>query len=503
MQFTPEGLVEHPTPRPYPFGPWTVAEILDEGLTSHPDRVALVDGTRTWTWRSLDEAVRSVAGGIQSGEQIWWALGNCAESVIGGLATWRAGAVWIGAPAHHQARSMLSQLEARVGQTTLVDDVAHIPHGTADHRPVDPHALAAISFTSGTTGRAKAVAHSQHNLLWPGLISSALEPSSNGERIGTPLSLSIANMLILGPLSALLRGSAFVVMTNTHAEGFSADVSRHLVTRTFVVPAMLHDLVNDESIDVASLASLDRVIVGGSGAPPELLAAFTSRFGLRPTLSYGLSEAPTGIVRESLDDPIGSGRGFALPHVDVEIVDLDGAPVSVGTSGEICLRPATNGPWAGTWTPTLGYLGEPERTAELFRGGLLHTGDVGHVDSEGGLSVTGRLSNLIVRGGMNVDPTAVEKALTDDPSVAEAVVVGVLDERLGQRVGAVVVAEEGQVVDRTHLRESVRQSLSSHAVPDVIITAPLLRRTELGKLVRHLPPELFANGDSDHDEASP
>jgi len=496
---TPQGLVEHPTPRPYPFGPWSVAEILDEGLTSHPDRVALVDGTRTWTWRSLDEAVRSVAGGIQSGEQIWWALGNCAESVIGALATWRAGAVWIGAPPHH-ARSMHSQLEDRVGQTTLVDDVARLPHGSADHRPTDPHAVAAISFTSGTTGRSKAVAHSQHNLLWPGLISSDLEPPGDGERIGTPLSLSIANILILGPLSALLRGSAFVVMANTHAEGFSADISRQLVTRTFVVPTMLHDLVNDESIDVASLASLDRMIVGGSGAPPELLAAFTSRFGLRPTLSYGLSEAPTGIVRESLDDPIGSGRGFPLPLLDLKIVDLEGAPVSVGTSGEICLQPAANGPWAGTWTPTLGYLGEPERTAELFRGGLLHTGDVGHVDSEGGLSVTGRLSNLIVRGGMNVDPTAVEKALTDDPSVAEAVVVGVLDERLGQSVGAVIVAEDGQIVDRARLRESVRQTVSSHAVPDVIIVAPRLARTEMGKLVRHLPAELFVDGDANTDD---
>jgi long-chain acyl-CoA synthetase len=251
------------------------------------------------------------------------------------------------------------------------------------------------------------------------------------------------------------------------------------------------------------LESLNRVIVGGSGAAPDLLEAFTTRFGLRPTLSYGLSEAPTGVVRESLDDPIGSGRGFPLPHVVVEIVDSEGAPVLVGESGEICLRPAVSGPWARTWTPTLGYLAEPERTAELFRGGLLHTGDVGHLDSDGALSVKGRLSNLIVRGGMNVDPTAVEKALTDDASVADAVVVGVSDDRLGQRVGAVVVAEEGQIVDRAHLRESVRQALSSHAVPDVIITAHGLSRTEMGKVVRHLPSELFANGDADLDEPVP
>ena len=292
-------------------------------------------------------------------------------------------------------------------------------------------------------------------------------------------------------------------MTNTHAAGFSADVSHHQVTRTFVVPTMLHDLVHDESIDVASLESLNRVIVGGSGVAPDLLEAFTTRFGLRPTLSYGLSEAPTGVVRESFDDPIGSGRGFPLPHVVVEILDSGGAPVSVDESGEVCLRPAVSGPWAGTWTPTLGYLAEPERTAELFRGGLLHTGDIGHLDADGALSVTGRLSNLIVRGGMNVDPTAVERALTDDASVSDAVVVGVSDDRLGQRVGAVVVAEKGQIVDRAHLRESVRQALSAHAVPDVIIIAPRLARTEMGKVVRHLASELFTNGDTDLDGPVP
>jgi long-chain acyl-CoA synthetase len=499
---TPEGLVEHSTPRPYPFGPRTVAEILNEGLTSHPDRAALVDGARSWTWHSLDEAVRSVAGGIQPGERIWWAFGNCGESVIGALATWRAGAVWIGAP-HQHGRSMLAQVQDRVGPTTLIDDRDQLPHGDVDLGPVDPHAVAAISFTSGTTGRAKAVAHSQHNLLWPGLLSSGLEPPSDGERIGTPLSLSIVNIMLLGPLSALLRGSTYVAMTNTHAEGFSADVSHHQVTRTFVVPTMLHDLVHDESIDVASLESLDRVIVGGSGVAPDLLEAFTTRFGLRPTLSYGLSEAPTGVVRESFDDPIGSGRGFPLPHVVVEILDSGGERVSVDESGEVCLRPAVSGPWAGTWTPTLGYLSEPERTAELFRGGLLHTGDIGHLDADGALSVTGRLSNLIVRGGMNVDPTAVERALTDDASVSDAVVVGVSDDRLGQRVGAVVVAEKGQIVDRAHLRESVRQALSAHAVPDVIIIAPRLARTEMGKVGRHLASELFTNGDTDLDGPVP
>ncbi|MDW3179149.1 MAG: class I adenylate-forming enzyme family protein [Acidimicrobiia bacterium] len=436
------GLYQHPEPAPYPFGPSSVADILDEGLENHPDRLALIDGDRTWTWSDLDDAVAAVATGIAAGEQIWWALGNCAETVIGALATFRAGGIWVGRSAK-DPRTELAELEQRIGGIRLIDSVDHLPSGDLARPIIDPGAPALVTFTSGTTGRPKVVVHSQRNLLWPGLLSAELEPPEPGERIGTPLSLMIANILALGPLSALLRSSTTVIMRRTYSAGLAEDIERDAVTRTFLVPTILHDLVEDSAVRPQMLSSLDRVIVGGSGAEPRLLWDFLDRFDVRPTLSYGLSEAPTGIVRESLDDPIGSKRGFALPHVIIEIVAPDDTLTPTGSMGEICVSPATSGRWANTWTPTLGYAGEPDRTADLFRTGRLHTGDLGKLDSDGALSVMGRMSDVIIRGGQNIDPFEIEAQLTALPFVQEALVVGIPDPRLGQQVGALLVMEQG------------------------------------------------------------
>lgn len=496
-----DGLYDHPEPRPYPFGPNSVADILDAGLVEHPSRLALIDGDRTWTWTELDEAVATVAAGIAPGEQMWFALGNCAETIIGVLATFRAGGIAVFLPGNRTVW-LGQKFEERVGATTCVwqRDGAN-GFETLGGRPpvetgaIDPAAPAAIAFTSGTSGFPKAVVHSQRNLLLPGLISIDTEPPAPDERIGTPLSLQIMNVMVLGPISALLRGSTFVVMQRTKAPDLAADVERHEVNRLFAVPTLLHDLgeLDDPAIE---MRALDRVIVGGSGAEPELLRAFAERYGVRPTLSYGMTEAPTGVVRESLDDPIGSGRGFPLPHVKVSIRNEDRSECAAGETGEICLASADEGKWANCWTPTLGYLGDPDRTAALYREDVLHTGDLGVLDREGALSVTGRLSNIIIRGGMNVDPQAVENVLLADPSVDDVVVCGYPDDRLGERTGALVVLAAGTTIDRKRLRSSVAQSLSKHAVPDAIVTISKIPRGPMGK-VTGVPTALFQQGDYD------
>ncbi len=495
-------LIEHPRPAPYPFGPSSVATILEQGLADHPDRLALIDGDRTWSWAELDVAVSRVAGGIAPGEQLWWSLGNSAEHIIGTLATFRAGAIWIAAPGKDPAAHRPTLTE-RLGPITLIDSVkAYQSLGARSlHRTetpsieLDPATPAVVMFTSGTTGQPKAVVHSQHNLLGPGLLSIQLEPPEPGERIGTPLDLGNANIAMLGPISALLRGSTFVILARRSAPGLAADITTHAVTRLFAVPALAFDLFESGDVSVEQLRSLDRVILGGSGADPGILHRFSERFDVRPTLSYGMSEAPTGVVRESLDDPIGSGRGFPLPHIELEILDSTGAPLDNGVDGEICLRPASTGPWANTWTGTLGYLGEPERTTELFRGGVLHTGDLGRLDADGALSVTGRMSDLIIRGGTNIDPIELETKIREHPDVSDALVFGEPDERLGQRVcvkivPAAIVDQQNPLVTPSRLRTHLRSTIEQHL--DSIEVVRELPRNEMGKLVRRSaakPPE--------------
>lgn len=423
------GLFDHPRPAPYPFGPSTLADILVAEVAAHPDRLALIDGDRAWTWAELDDAVAAAASNIAVGQVVLWTEPNSAELVVALLATFRAGGIW---------------MSTASAVPESVDVNARMSRLSQQRTKRDPFGVALVTFTSGTTGTPKSVAHSEHGLLAPGLVSIEVEPPAAGERIGTPLDLRIANIAILGPISAFLRGATFVVMHRRFAPELAADVATYGVTRLFAVPTMAFDMVESGDVDADHLDSLDRVILGGSGSDPTVLARFADRFGVRPTLSYGLSEAPTGVVRESLEDPIGSGRGHPLPHVDIVVVDpATGEEVPTGTEGEICIRAAQEGPWANCWTGTLGYLGEPERTAALFRDGLLHTGDLGRLDADGALSVSGRIGNLIVRGGKNIDPTTIETAARSAEYVADAVAVGIPDGRLGQIVGLAIEFEEG------------------------------------------------------------
>ena len=183
------------------------------------------------------------------------------------------------------------------------------------------------------------------------------------------------------------------------------------------------------------LASLESILVGGAATPANTRRAFVEKFNIRALMGYGLSEAPTGIVRETTDEPIDdSAAGYALDLLEVVIVDDSGQELPAHEQGEICLRPARVGPWAGCWTPTLGYWRRPDATQELLRGNILHTGDIGALDSNGRLTVSGRRSDLILRGGANVSPTEVEKVLLDHPDVVDAAVYGIADERLGERV---------------------------------------------------------------------
>ncbi|MGI9608521.1 MAG: class I adenylate-forming enzyme family protein [Acidimicrobiales bacterium] len=456
---------------PYPVGPSTIAQVLDHGLTAHPERIALVDGDRSWTWSSLDLIVAEVSGTLNRGDVIAWSLPNSAEMVIGFLATMRTGAVWVGLPSKLSAEERTARTD-RAGADRLIADL-DIPRDPSLPRPdasIHPHAPAAIAFTSGSTGRPKAIVHSQRSLLGPAAVSLHTEPPSDGERIGTPLDLAILNVMVLGPLSAFVRGSAFVVMRSTRPADLAVDVSRHRITRAFVVPTILHDFVESDVPD-GSLASLDRIVAGGSGADPELQQRFARRFGVRPTQSYGLSEAPTGVARESLDDPIGSGRGLPLPHVQLRI----------GESEEIVVEPSAFGVWAGTFTPMLGYLDDAAETARTLVGDALHTGDTGSLDPDGALRVTGRLSDKIVRGGANIDPVTVERAVLQTPGVRDVAIVGVPDDRLGEVVGALVVVDDGSTVDAAAIEATCIAALSRSEVPSLIVLATEIPRNAMGK----------------------
>ncbi|MEZ5167058.1 MAG: fatty acid--CoA ligase family protein [Acidimicrobiales bacterium] len=232
------------------------------------------------------------------------------------------------------------------------------------------------------------------------------------------------------------------------------------------------------------LATLEFAILGGAATPAPVRRAFAEKFGVRAIAGYGLSEAPTGIVRESPDEPISdTAAGYPMEPFALSIVDEAGAELGPGEEGEICIRATTTGDWAGCFTPMLGYWRRPEATTGALAGGMLHTGDVGTLDEKGCLSISGRRSEMILRGGANVYPVEVENVLLSHPDVAEVAVFGIPDDRLGQRVAAAIVSRVPDP-DLDAVRAHCVDRIADYKIPEQITVVDSLPRNAMGKVVK-------------------
>ena len=496
------GLIRRPAPRPYPFGPVSVAAVLDAGVRDHPNRSAVIDDEGTLTYVELDREVHRVAGAIQAatmaGDVVAWCAPNSADLVVGFLATLRVGRVWLGINPRLPADAR-ADLVGRSGAQMVVDaeftwPVAPEPAPDVARDTIAPHAPAVMSPTSGTTGQPKLVVHSQHGLLWPGLVSIEAEPIEENERTLCALPLTTLTLMTIGPLTALLRGGTVVIGSTASPAGLLNSIEKHSVTRLIAVPTLLHDLAQELQVTGASPPpSLRSVVVGGAGTPPDVRQRFENVVGIRPVLSYGLSETPTGVARTDGDHP---HRAAPVPTVRISTVDEDGMELPVGATGRIRIDPTTEGPWAGTWQPMLGYWRHRDATRAALDGEGLLTEDLGRMDEDGRLRVVGRLTDVIVRGGTNVMPAEIEAALVSHPHVREVAVVGVPDMRLGERIVAAVVvtteAPDTEGISPDALRAHARTSLSGDRVPSEIRVIRELPRNALGKVIRSDVVALFA-----------
>lgn len=541
------------TSAPVPAG---VARVFDAVLAEEPGREALVTAGGRWSYADLDAMADGAAAaladlGVRAGDRVAACLPNGHEVVAAFHGAMRLGAIWVGinralAPPEKafilsdsgssiflgDAASVAELSGALPGDLTglreLVDvggaewqaatgrAAARVP-GTAAAGPlgsagraqwpdVDPFAPAAIAYTSGTTGYPKGAVHSQHNLLMPGAAVVASRGYGPGLRKGDCLPLTILNMLVLTTLLVAQAGGTCVVMDKVEAVSVAEWIERERVTVWNGVPALLHTIAHDDTIPAESFASLHELWVGGADCPDSLRAAVAAKLGLPVTHTYGLTEAPTIVA---IDDPPAADRidrhvtgasGRPLPHLSVRIVDAEGSDVADGESGEICVTAVGDGSWSGAYRPCLGYWQKPEATDALLSGGVVHTGDIGAIDSSGHLHIRDRKNQMILRGGANVYPAEVERVLAALPEVTAAAVVGLPDERLGQRVAAVVQLSEGGftspgadegagVVQR--LTEACRAELAGYKVPERWVFVDGFQRNSMGKIDRRSLNELF------------
>ena len=306
------------------------------------------------------------------------------------------------------------------------------------------------------------------------------------------LPLTILNLVVLGPLVSFQIGSCCVCIDRIDPEGLADWIRRERVGSFAGVPTILHDLLTHPEVTAEDLEPLVQPEVGGAECPEEFRRLYRERFGQEVSIGYGMTEAPTAVTWSAGKPEARPGLcGSALPQVEIAILDEAGRCLPAGEVGEICVQPARTGAWAGVYTPMLGYWGRPEASAEALRDGVYHTGDLGFLDEEGVLFIRGRRNELILRGGANVYPAEVERAFQEHPGVAACVVLGLPDERLGQRVAAAVQLEPGAAASPEELRRYVAERVARYKVPDRIALVDVLPRNAMAKVLKRELEELF------------
>ncbi|MGQ5702642.1 class I adenylate-forming enzyme family protein [Sandaracinobacteroides sp. A072] len=362
---------------------------------------------------------------------------------------------------------------ASLGATTLEDALAASPQAPWYLPPIYPEDDATIMYTSGSTGAPKG-AVSTHR----GIVSGTLNYLVNGlamlqlaeaQGITPPeqqvMLLNVPLFHITGLVPVLLVsiciGRKLVIMYRWDAGEALQLIEREKATYFVGVPTMSLELMQHPDRDKYDLSTLVDIAGGGAPRPPEHVGRLAEAFpGKNPAIGYGLTETNgvgAGNIRDSYRaKPHSTGRP-SRPLVEMSMMDDDMRPVPAGDVGEVCIRSVAN---------VRGYWNKPEATAKAFTAdGWFRTGDLGKFDEDGYLIIVDRKKDIIIRGGENISAVEVEAAIYTHPSVAEASVFGLPDERLGEIVGAVVYPKPGEQLEGEAIIQFVSRELASFKVP--------------------------------------
>ncbi len=494
---------------PIDFGePLSLSPLLKRAVAAVPDKTALVGTRGRLSYAELaDEVSRTATAlealGVQAGDRVAVSLANDIDIVTVLMGIWARGAVFVGVHtvlAPPEKHYLVDDCEPSLYLTSNAAEEVGAPRvvgleqwraEVAGAEPLgpwpecDPLGLAAIAYTSGTTGNPKGVMHSQHNALLPGAVAVARGSYDVDDVFLCVQPLTILNLQVLNPLTTVQAHGTCAIADRHDPVSLARWIKQERVTHFAVVPTVAYDLLTHPDVHPDDLATLTKPRVGGAAMPETVKLLFEDRFGVKPATSYALTEGPTLVTRQDPDLPIVEGScGRPLPHIQVAVLDDDGRPVPTGEVGEICFGPQRDGHWAGVYRTMLGYWGRPDLSAEALRGGVVRSGDLGRFDADGELYIVERRSQLIIRGGNNIYPAEVERVLGADSRVAECCVVGRPDPRLGEKVVAFVQPAAGANVGVEDLLSLCRVNLAPYKVPDDVRFVEAFPRSPLGKIAR-------------------
>ena len=507
----------------------TISANLDATAARFPDREAMVDvqAGKRWTYaelaRDVDVLARGFAGqGIVKGDRVGIWAPNCAEWTLVQYATAKIGAILVNInPAYrtHELQYVLNQAGIKMlvsapsfktsnyaamieevrdevptlervvllgdaswdelwaaAESVTQEELEAIAAGLDRNEPIN------IQYTSGTTGFPKGATLSHRNILNNGFFVGELCKYTEADRICIPVPFYHCFGMVMGNLAATSHGACMVIP----APGFDpaltlAAVRDEKCTSLYGVPTMFvaeWQLIEDGQFDVSALETVRTGIMAGSPCPAELMKQVIAAGIDEMTICYGMTETSPVSTQTRTDDTF-ERKVFTVgpvgPHIEIKIVDPStGEIVPRGQSGEF----ATKG-----YSVMLGYWMQPDKTEESVIDGWMMTGDLAVMDEDGFVQITGRIKDMVIRGGENIYPREIEEFLYTHPDILDAQVIGVPDPKYGEELCAWVRMKPGtQPVDAASIRAFATGKLAHYKIPRYVEIVEEFPMTVTGKV---------------------
>ena len=522
----------------YTAGP-TDAPLIEETIdanfratvAAHPDREALVvrhQGVR-WSYTELDAEIDRLArallaSGLAAGDRVALWAPNRYEWVLAQYATARIGVIMVCInPAYrtHELEFALNQSGSvmllaapefktsnyrqmwadvaeqcpEIREAIFFDDptwdalLERAERATSDEVKERSESLVNtdpinIQYTSGTTGLPKGATLTHRNILNNGYFVGEGCGYTEHDRVCIPVPFYHCFGMVMGNLGCTSHGSTMVI-PNDAFEPVSVleAVQDEKCTSLYGVPTMFIAELGVPEFESYDLSSLRTGIMAGSPCPVEVMKQVIERMNMdEVTIAYGMTETSpvstqTG-ADDSIDQRVGS-VGRVHPHVEIRVADPEtGETVARGESGEFQTR---------GYSVMEGYWNEEEKTAQAIDAeGWMHTGDLAVMDVDGYVNITGRIKDLIIRGGENISPREIEEFLYGHPDIIDVQVVGVPDEKFGEEVCAFIQARDGASVDTDAVREFCRGKIAHYKVPRYVLSIEDFPMTVTGKIQKYL-----------------
>lgn len=501
-------------------------DFFDRGWRQRPSHPAYIQADRRWTYQEAGELSCQIAHALLGdgyGRETKAAVlsPNDAEAWISVLAVWRAGLTWVplnpaGTPSaiqamidgfdcevlffHSTTAAVVNELKPKLPKVQqyicldaddVIEDAPSLHSWSADKPTTPPRVryamddVAAINPTGGTTGVPKGVMNTHRSLSTCFVHLMMATAYRADEAIVTLVSAPMTHASGLLSMPVTARGGTVVILDKPDPMAVLDAIERHHVTELFLPPTVIYRLLETPGVEQRDYSSLRYLIYTSAPMSIEKLRRAIEVFGPVMLECYGQAEAPAGVAfmrpeEHFVDGVVATdGRlascGRPYPLVAVEIQGSDGSSVAVGESGEICVR--------GDLVMK-GYYNAPDKTAETIVDGWLHTGDIGHLDSNGYLFITDRKKDMIISGGFNVYPSEIEQVLWSHPAVQDCAVIGVPHSDWGEAVKAIVELNGSASVTEAELIALCKEKLGGIRTPKSIEFSDSLPRSANGKVLK-------------------